>query len=235
MPFWMRSHTDDHATSPVAAPPRPAAFLRWLRPRRAWQRWLLRMMLVGMALLVVGGIALAVFILRYGAEDRARPAAVIVVLGGGPSATERRTRHAATLYAQGYAEYVICSGGAPDGSGVEANRCARMALKRGVPEDAIIVEPDSRSTEENAIEVARIMAERGWDNAVLVSDDFHLWRAHLIFEAEGLTVYPSPAQLTDHSMNSRDRLWSVSREVLALGWYAGKTVLGLPYTDFSLG
>jgi len=184
--------------------------------------------LIGGALSVlIGGLVLAGVILHYGAQDRARPAAVIVVLGGGESGTARRAQHAAALYHQGYAGRVLCTGGRTVGATPEARRCAITLAAHGVPPEAIRLELASRSTEENAIQAARIMRAQGWDDAVLVTDDFHLWRAVWLFEHEGVMVWPSPAQ---SNLAPRERALAVAREVAAIGWQLGKSALGLPYT-----
>jgi uncharacterized SAM-binding protein YcdF (DUF218 family) len=196
-------------------------------PKPRWRRWLVGVILAGTALAVLGAAVLVVIILRYGATDRARPADVIVVLGGGASGTERRTRHGAALYHQGYAPAVLCTGGAITGGISEAERCARLAQDLGVPGDAISQEATSRSTEENAIQVAGLMRQRGWRDAVLVSDDFHLWRAQWLFERQGVRVWPSPAQITDQSIETGEKAFAVGREVLAIVWQVGKSLLGL--------
>jgi len=198
--------------------------------RRRW-RLVVRLAL----LLVLAGVlalgSLAALILVYGEWDQARPADVIVVLGGGRVGTERRAYHAAALYHAGYAPTVICTGAVPYGWHTsEAARCARAVMREGVPADAILLEEVSRSTEENAIESAALIAAHGWDSAVIVSDDYHLWRANLLFEAQGITAWPSPAQKSNGPLPPREKTWSTLREVAATVWYAGKTVLGLPYT-----
>jgi uncharacterized SAM-binding protein YcdF (DUF218 family) len=206
---------------------------KWWLPAQKWQRWLLY--LFGGIILssLVAVITLGVIIINYGSKDRAQQADVIVVLGGGQSGTTRRTWHAAALYTEGYADYLICSGGTGKHERIsEAERCARSAEKRGVPADAIILEEHSLSTEENAIETAAIMHARGWDDAILVSDDYHLWRAHWLFEAEGVHVFPSPAQTTVQSLNLKGEISLVMREIAATGWYVAKSVLGLPNTRF---
>lgn len=195
------------------------------RLRRHW-----RGLLIAAGIFVLAGVAFvgvsAILLLRYGSVDRARAADVIVVLGGGPASTERRTRHAIELYHEGYAPYIVCSGGRAWTTS-EADRCARRAEWRGVPPEAIVVEDQSQSTEENAIEVAKIMAARGWDSAIIVSDDFHLWRAQWLFEEQGVPhVWTSPAD----PVSTRDQIVSVVREVAAIGWHIGKSALGLPYT-----
>lgn len=202
--------------------------------RRAWRwsrirRWLVRGLLVsGVSVLLVGGV-LAAVIVRFGQRDRARPADVIIVLGGGTDGTTRRAEHAVALYHQGYAPYIVCSGGGGDNY-PEAVRCLWVALSLNVPYEAVICEKASLSTEENAREVALIMAAYGWETAILVTDDYHLWRATWLFREKGLNVYPSPAQKTTGALSPWETAYSLFRELLATGWQVGKSVLGLPFT-----
>lgn len=194
-------------------------------------RWTARFILLMVILgtLALGGVA--GIIVTYGDRDHARPADVIVVLGGGTVGTARRTLHAAALYHEGIAPAIICTGARVENEHIsEAARCARTAMRAGVPQDAILLEEISRSTEENAIETTALMRAHGWQTAVVVSDDYHLWRAQLLFEAEGVTAWTSPAQITTGALPLREEVWSVLREVAAVAWYAGKTALGLPYT-----
>lgn len=197
-------------------------------------RWRQRVMRVGLALaavFLVIVIGLSAAVVSYGAADGAAPSDVIVVLGGGAS-TYRRAEHAAQLYKAGYAPVVLCSGGFVPGDPVsEADHCARAARRHGVPPAAILREETSRSTEENAIESAALLQARGWSTALVVSDDYHLLRARWMFERQGLTVRTSPAQATSGALPLVERVPAVLREVLALIWFAFKTVLGLPYTN----
>lgn len=198
---------------------------RFLCGRRWWQRVLILAALA--AVVTVAG--LTIVIERYGSVDRARPAGVIIVLGGG-RATEHRTLHAVDLYHAGYAPYLLCTGGVRiNGGPFESEVCAAAALAHGVPANAIFTETVSTSTEENAIQARSIMHDHGWADAVIVSDDYHLWRANWIFSSSGIRVWPSPA---DGSISTLDESFAVLREIAALGWYAGKTVLGFLYTHF---
>jgi uncharacterized SAM-binding protein YcdF (DUF218 family) len=184
-------------------------------------------LVVGLVALLVPAI-LAAVILLYGMDDQARAADVIIVLGGGQAGTVRRTRHAEELYKAGYAPYILCLGGRPGETGrSEADRCARTARKHGIPDEAIILEEQSLSTEENAIEAARIMRARGWETAIVVSDDFHLWRANWMFEREGIETYTSPA---NQSVGLRDKVLVLGREIAATGWFVVKSTLGLDAT-----
>ncbi len=198
--------------------------------RRLW-RWGTGIALVAGLVGLFGGLLLALTITHYGAKDRARPADVIVVLGGGVDGTARRTQHAVALFHRGYAPYILCTGGVGRGSRFsEAAYCAQIAQQAGVPAAAIVLEERSRSTEENAIQAAAIMQARGWQTAVLVSDDYHLWRARWIFSRQGVTVWPSPAQITSGKLGRTYEAFAVLRETVAFGWQIGKSALGLPFT-----
>jgi len=195
------------------------------------RRWLIRGALALICAGIVTVCALAALIVHYGAKDRARPADVIIVLGGGEIGTTRRAEHAATLYAQGYAPYLLCTGNIVQGEPFsEAERCARVAQAHGIPADVIALDEISLSTEENAIESAAIMRAHGWQDAIIVSDDFHLWRAVWLFRDKGIRAWASPAQATAGPLPVYETVRAVLREVAATGWYVGKSLLGLPYT-----
>jgi uncharacterized SAM-binding protein YcdF (DUF218 family) len=190
------------------------------RTTRVWRP--LRLALALATLLLVGGaLMLAITIVRYGASDRARPADVIVVLGGGEAGTVRRALHGAALYRAGYAPRVLCTGGATiPGGGTEAARCAQVMSAEGVPAAAVWREDASHNTAENARATAALMAAQGWRDAVLVSDDFHLWRARRLFERQGVHVYPSPAQRTAGPLSASEEFYAVLRELAAWSWQA---------------
>jgi uncharacterized SAM-binding protein YcdF (DUF218 family) len=198
--------------------------------RRRFVRVLLAILLVWM--LVCTALAGAVY--AYSRSDGAREVDVIIVLGAGlrrdgrpGPALWRRGEHAAALYAEGYAEHLICAGGFPlRQSRSEADACREVLVANGVPEDAIVLEERSRSTEENAVYSDEIMQENGWETALVVSDGYHLLRAQWIFAQQGMNVTTSPAR--DPSLINH--VTSIGREVIALHWQVVKTVLNLPVT-----
>jgi uncharacterized SAM-binding protein YcdF (DUF218 family) len=65
----------------------------------------------------------------------------------------------------------------------------------GVPSSAIIVEPESRNTFENARHVRRMVTETNFSGSkiLLVTSAFHLPRATAIFRKQGLEVVPVPS------------------------------------------
>jgi uncharacterized SAM-binding protein YcdF (DUF218 family) len=112
----------------------------------------------------------------------------IVVLGdpadsdGNPTPTElARVTEAVHEYERGVAGHLIFTGGAVHNQFVEAQVMARTAESQGIPENAVVVESSARNTIENACYSVRLMRQRGWESAEVVSSPWHLQRAGLIF------------------------------------------------------
>ena len=76
----------------------------------------------------------------------------------------------------------------------------RLALRLGVPEDAIVVEDRSRTTYENAVGVKRIL---GHASILLVTSASHVPRAVGLFRKQGLETTASPCGYL-----AKDRPWS---------------------------
>ena len=62
----------------------------------------------------------------------------------------------------------------------------------GVPPENILLAENAMTTREDAASVRALMAAHNWQTAILVSHPLHLERARLLFEGQGLVVYPSP-------------------------------------------
>jgi uncharacterized SAM-binding protein YcdF (DUF218 family) len=203
--------------------------------RRRWVRFLI----AALAVVFVLGTALAVYVYNYGQADHAAKADVIVILGGGTEAdgsaspaTTRRVLHGAALYQRGLAPWLLCTGGyTGDHPQSEARACADLAQREGVPVAAILMEENSASTEENAIETRKVMESHNLKTALVVSDNFHLYRAEMLFHLYGITVFMSPAQVTSGPLEWWWAVYDSYREAAALSWYVFKTALGLPLTS----
>lgn len=141
----------------------------------------MRRFLLGFALgfLVALGMLLSVgAFLR--AADAPRRADVIVALSGDASGARAAT--AASLFREGYAPLVLFSGASIDPESVSsAELMARDAVAQGVAPAAILIEPRSRTTEENALYVRDLMRERRLRTALLVTSGYHQRRAALAF------------------------------------------------------
>jgi uncharacterized SAM-binding protein YcdF (DUF218 family) len=125
---------------------------------------------------------------------------VIVVLGrparagGSPSTIlAERADAAARLGHAGAAPRLLVSGAAVHDEHVEAEAMAARARARGVPADAIVLEPLARSTRENARHAAVRMRREGWRAALVVSSPSHLRRAAHWFRIEGVDAAFAPA------------------------------------------
>lgn len=188
-----------------------------------WKRLWRVLLLVGL-ISFLGVSAVAAFVFFYGQIDRAAAADVIIVLGAGtwpdgsPTwAQIRRVRHGVALYQKGLAPWMICTGGYTQNHPVsEAQTCVDLALSLGVPASAILREDVSLTTVENVIESQRLMQAHGLHNALLVSDNYHLFRAEWLFRSYGIPVVSSPAQATEGVIPWFSGLWGSYREVGAL-------------------
>ena len=135
---------------------------------------------------------------RYAHQDQAAPADAIGVLGaaeydGRPSPVYRaRLDHALELYHRGIAPLIITLGGPGGDQFTEGFVGEEYLISKGVPEQAIIAETESRNTEESALRIAVIARANGLHRLVVVSDDTHMFRIHAICAAEGLDVLTSP-------------------------------------------
>jgi uncharacterized SAM-binding protein YcdF (DUF218 family) len=126
-----------------------------------------------------------------------RPADVMIVLGAAvwgelPSPGLReRLDQALSLYRQGYAPYLIVTGGLGEGKTIdEATVMKRYLVEHGVPAERILLENKARDTYENLLYSKALMDEHSLHTALIVSHGYHLARATEIAETLGITAYP---------------------------------------------
>lgn len=134
----------------------------------------------------------------YADTDQAAPSDAIGVLGaaeydGRPSPVYRaRLDHALELYHRGIAPLIITLGGSGGDAYSEGSVGEEYLISKGVPEEDIIAETESRNTEESARRIAVIARVNGLHRLVIVSDGTHMYRIHAICAADGLDVLTSP-------------------------------------------
>lgn len=187
-------------------------------------------------LVILGGLAILYILIDARSQvDAARPADAIIVLGSkvypggrpGPS-LNARIQHAIALYQAGDAPYMIFSGGVGDNPPSEAEVMRRVAASAGIPDSAMILEDQSHSTEENLANSKALMDARGLKIAIIVSDPFHLYRSEIIARDLGIDAHGSGASDSPAYTNSGWRIWYTARESIALVWYYGTRIVGVP-------
>lgn len=135
-------------------------------------------------------------------------AEAIVVLGGATKAAlpprpsvdlnehGDRVIYAAQLYRQQKAPVIILSGGRIDWqdntNSSESQDMAEILTSIGIPPQAIIQEPKSLNTYQNAVNVRKILESRGISRVLLVTSAMHMPRSLLIFKRQGIDAIAAP-------------------------------------------
>ena len=155
---------------------------------------------------------------------------VIVVLGaavwpgGQPSPTlQRRVMHAVDLMQQGYAAYLLVTGGMGHYPPTEAEVMQRLAVAHGISSQCVLREEQATSTFESALLCCDILRQHGWSRVLLVTDRYHLPRALLAFRSCGIRAVGS-ATTGKPTRHLRQRWHYYLREWLALPWYLVRAV-----------
>jgi uncharacterized SAM-binding protein YcdF (DUF218 family) len=154
----------------------------------------------------------AAAVLLWSSRDEAQPAQAIVVLGaaqyaGKPSPVLRaRLDHALDLWNRHLSSLLILTGGTGSGDTTSEAAVGRnYARRHGVPDSAILVENEGRTTSESMRAVAGMLEVRGLQTALLVSDPFHMLRLRILARRFGFTPYTSPTQTSPISPNREER------------------------------
>jgi uncharacterized SAM-binding protein YcdF (DUF218 family) len=147
-------------------------------------------------------------------------AKVIVLLGGGTDSAEpprpmvqingagQRVIYAAFLYKHAKAPYILASGGNVVFFGAQASTPAQdmasLLQFMGVPDQSIWLETQSQNTHENAVDCAKILKKSGITKIILVTSAIHMPRSVALFQKQGLTVIPAPADFAVTQTNWAD-------------------------------
>jgi uncharacterized SAM-binding protein YcdF (DUF218 family) len=187
------------------------------------------------------GFALSVYALllgwvwRVSRLDQHDHADAIVVLGaaqynGKPSPVlKARLDHALELYRQGLAPVLVVTGGIGPGDRMSEATVSRNYLRaKAVPDSALIVRPDGRTTEESMRSVGEWMHERELSRALLVSDPFHMARLRLEARRADLTASTAPTRTSPITAGSRTEIEYLAREALKLPVAALRMALRTP-------
>jgi len=97
---------------------------------------------------------------------------------------EGRIEKTFAAYQDNLAPRIIVSGGPIYASGKsEAEFVGEELVKRGVPREAILIEPNSKSTWENALFCRDLIINKKFHAALVVTSNYHMRRASAIFDA----------------------------------------------------
>ena len=128
----------------------------------------------------------------------------IVLLGGAmrgdthmgtlPDLNQQADRlvHAVALYRAGKAPLLLLTGGGSSEDRPEAEQMQDLLRVMGVPDQAMLLETQSRNTHDNAVYTAQMLKARGLQRVLLVTSAFHMRRAEALFLAQGVQVVPAP-------------------------------------------
>jgi uncharacterized SAM-binding protein YcdF (DUF218 family) len=203
------------AQAPVSRTPR-----RRHRPFRAevW-RWavVLAIWVPVAAILLLGSLVGAIY--WQSRTDQTRPVEAIVVLGaaqydGRPTPVlKARLDQALAAYEAGIAPLIVVTGGRQEGDRfTEAEASRNYLVDHGVPERAILLENNGRSSWQSMQGAGEILAGRGIERILIVSDGFHLFRLKLMARDLGFTAFGTPAADSPIQRGSRREFDFVVRE-----------------------
>ena len=149
--------------------------------------------------------AVAAGIVSYGKLDEKCSCDAAIVLGAATTdgvvspVYRERINHGIWLYENGYVDYVILTGGKGEGNDFsDAAKAREFALSQGLPESVILLEEQSRITQENLQYSKKLMEERGLSSCILVSDPLHMKRAMLMAKDYGMNACSSPTPTTKY-------------------------------------
>lgn len=155
----------------------------------------------------------------------------IVVLGGAiRSATPPRPwvevgeegdrlLYGVKLYQEGKAPYLIFSGGRIDwrmGGPPESGDMAILAEAMGVPRSAMLEDPASLNTYENAVNVKKILEDRNLRRVLLVTSAMHMPRSLLIFKQLGIEAIAAPTDFLVTQQDDKERQDTLEGQLLNL-------------------
>lgn len=155
-----------------------------------------------------------------GIVDDGMSAPVALLLGGNPNNAIPRAKAAAELYHTGRVSYLVPSGGVKwdfFGEQVsEANYMKRVLMENGVPEEAVILENEARTTKENMIygtlQINRRLKFEKVDHVIIVTSRSHMKRSIALAKAflprkVTVSAYPADHEATIAGLTDSTGAW----------------------------
>ena len=141
---------------------------------------------------------------------------------GVPSAVfQWRLQHALDLWRDGLAGTIVTVGGNRAGDQfTEASAGKKWLVEEGgVPEDAVVAVESGSNTLTSAKALGPVFADRGWTDALVVTDPPHTLRAKAMIADQGIVVYGSPTRAGPAVRTRKTQLEYIVRETAALLYY----------------
>ena len=143
-------------------------------------------------------------VLKDAFSETPAPSQAILILGTrvygqepGPM-LQLRLEKALALYRQGYAPYLVASGGQGADEGIsEAAAMRNYLTARGVPAAAILLEDKSTSTYENLRNSASLLRSKGLQQVIVVTNRSHVFRSLYLARLHGLNASGDAAPMSD--------------------------------------
>ena len=135
--------------------------------------------LIALGLVILIPLAISFYL---SPQDKLGKVDAIVVISGGD--TDSRVKEGIALYRDSWAPKIIFSGAAASGEVSNALAMARIAIRQGLPVDAILIEEEAKTTTENAINVAKLLKTNNYKSIILVTSPYHQRRAYSSFRTE---------------------------------------------------
>jgi uncharacterized SAM-binding protein YcdF (DUF218 family) len=112
-------------------------------------------------------------------------------------------------------------------SGEQSAAMKRFLVSEGVPSERVDLEENARSTRESALFTAAMLRGRSGPPPVLMTSDYHMFRARKCFEKAGLRVLPRPIpDAIKRSAEWYDRPTILAIEIVEVSKIAGYRLRG---------
>ena len=168
---------------------------------RIWARRLLAVILAICTLAGLSFIAVEYTIIKASRGDAREDADILIVLGAGlrgstPSAVLSSRLRVTLDYMEDNPGCIAVLTGSqgPGETRTEASAMAEWLVSRGVDSSRLILEEEAHNTAQNVKYSLALLDEMGMEGDIMVvSSEFHLWRAQRIFARHGMDVSALPA------------------------------------------
>lgn len=184
---------------------------------------------LGLLLLIVTVTPLDAWWVTHLAGPRNDPTGDVLIVLGGASAQQGvigensywRAAYAVRTWREGGFRAIVLTGGGPPGHSI-AEAMRDFLVAQGVPQEVIRVETRSRSTRENAL-FAKPILDGIPGRKILLTSDYHMYRARRVFQRVGLEVLPRPSpdirRRAENPLGRWDAFLELGIETVKISYY----------------